>query len=48
MRSKYDGNDLVDFLERNPMEMREFVEAHRGLNPVVRYLVSLMARLPWA
>jgi len=48
MKSKYDGNDLVDFLERNPMELREFMDSHRRLNPLARMLIGFMASLPWA
>ncbi len=28
MPELYDGNDLLDFLQKNPMEAREFLEGH--------------------
>jgi hypothetical protein len=48
MKSKYDGNDLLDFLERNPMEMMEFMDAHRRQNPIWNLFIKFMASLPWA
>jgi allophanate hydrolase subunit 1 len=41
--NKYDGNDLVDFLLREPMEMREFIEAHERVNFFVQFLTKFRA-----
>lgn len=43
MKSKYDGNDLLDFLLREPMEMREFMDSHNKLNFFIKWLIKFRA-----
>lgn len=40
---KYDGNDLLDLLLREPMEMREFVETYKKLNFFTKLITKIRA-----
>jgi hypothetical protein len=44
MKIKYDSNDLLDFLVKNPMEMREFMDAHEKLNPFIKFWTKFLSR----
>ena len=48
MKSKYEKNDLIEFLDKNPMEMREFMDAYWRLNPLVRLIIRIRAAMPWS
>lgn len=43
--AKYNGNDLLDFLMANPMELREFMDEHMKLNPITKLIVRIRAAL---
>ena len=45
MKSKYDGNDLVDFILSEPMEMREFMDSHNKLNPFIKFWTKILSYL---
>lgn len=40
---KYQGNDLIDFLKSDPMEMREFMDAHNQLNYFYKWIIKTLS-----
>lgn len=43
MKTKYETNELIDFLEQNPMEMRAFLDAHWELSPFTRLVTKILS-----
>jgi hypothetical protein len=41
--TKYQGNDLIDFLKSDPMEMREFMDAYDQLNFFHKWIIKILS-----
>lgn len=44
MKTKYNNNDLLDFIMQNPMELREILEDYEKLNPITKWLIKFLSR----